>query len=160
MWTIKNKSLLNLSQCCFCFFLFCFGLAFWPWGMWDLSPLIRDQTSNCRFGRWSQPLDHQGSPSSFQSSLKRCLFGVSLPYQSIYNFKSPVGHSPLPVSPSALYFVLMSLWSILFWLTAWLISHLPSSPIKCNLQEYRAFVSFIYHCEITPVPKNKLLSTK
>ena len=31
-------------------------LAFWPWGMWDLSSPTRDQTYNACIGRWS--LDH------------------------------------------------------------------------------------------------------
>ena len=116
--------------------------------MWDLSPLIRDRTSNPHFGRWS--LNHWTTREihHFSSLHLEDWFRVGLPYLSVYTFKFPVGRCPLPIFPSALCFVLMSLWSIPFWLTAWLISHLPSSPIECNLQEYRAFVSFVNHSEI------------
>ena len=56
--------LLNLLQCCFCFFLF---LVLYPLGMWDLNSPTRDQTHNPWIGSWSQPLDHQGSPQSYIS---------------------------------------------------------------------------------------------
>ena len=44
------KPLLNLSWYSLCF-MFCF--MFCPWGMWDLSSLIRDQTHTPCIGRWS-----------------------------------------------------------------------------------------------------------
>ena len=140
------------------FFMFCFfdheacGILA-PWsGIKLATPALEDEVLT---------IGPPGNPSSFQSSLRRSLFRVGLPYLSIYSFKFPVGHCPLPVFPSALCFILMSLGSIPFWLTAWLISHLPSSPIECKLQEYRAFISFVNHCEIPQcLKKKKKISTK
>ena len=42
------KSLVNLLQYCL-FYVF----VFWPWAMWDLSSLSRDQTHTPCIGRWS-----------------------------------------------------------------------------------------------------------
>ena len=49
MWTIFFKSLLNLLQYCFCFYV----LVFWPQGMWDFSSPTRDRTCTPRVGRQS-----------------------------------------------------------------------------------------------------------
>ena len=43
------KSLLNLFQYCFLFYV----LVFWPWGMWDLSSPTTDQTHTPCIGRRS-----------------------------------------------------------------------------------------------------------
>ena len=104
---LKKKSLLNLSQCCFCFFLFCFGLAFWPWGMWDLIPLIRDQTSNCRFGRWS--LNHWTTrevPHLSSLHLKDPYLGWAFP-TNLYTISSPLLVIAHCLSPPLLYILFL-----------------------------------------------------
>ena len=55
------KSSSNLLQHFFAFHV----LAFWPRGMWDLSPSTRDRTGTPCVGRQSlnQPPDCQGSPT-------------------------------------------------------------------------------------------------
>ena len=67
-WTLILKSLSNVLQYCFCFYV----LLFWPRGMWDLSSLTRDQTSNPCIGR--QSLNHWAT-WEVQICCELCFFG-------------------------------------------------------------------------------------
>ena len=71
VWSIitffgKQKTLGTSKSFVFSYCLFLF--IFWPWGIWDLSFLIRDQTCTLCLGKEeSRPLDSQRSPLSFCS---------------------------------------------------------------------------------------------
>ena len=75
------KSLLNLSQYCFCI-MFCF---FWPQGMWDLNSLTRNGTC---IGRWS--LNHWTARKSLEQ-----YFLMTFPY--IWGFFPPLSTILLPL---------------------------------------------------------------
>ena len=52
MWAIL-KVFIEFITILLLFYVLGFGGSFWPWGMWDLSFLTRDQTHTLYIGKWN-----------------------------------------------------------------------------------------------------------
>ena len=73
MWTIFKAYWICYNIASVAYVLGCFGFFFWPWGMWNLGSLMRDQTCTPCLGRWS--LNHwtaQEVPRSYKLRIPSC----------------------------------------------------------------------------------------
>ena len=75
MWTIFDKSLLNLLQ----YYFYFYALDFWLQGMWEFSSPTRDQTHIPCTGRWSLDLRQRG-PKCAMVKVHSCVWWVCFSY--------------------------------------------------------------------------------